>query len=524
MRRGPWGDAAAAAGFLARLGPFLRQPVALPDAPRRLEASMRGRDAALGAMIRRAVFGHAPSPYLALLQAARLGADAVDAMIRQSGVEGALERLHDAGVFVTLEEFKGLRPIRRAGLELPIRPEDFDNPLGARDYEARTGGSGGSPRRIVVGLDLLAHEADYHACFYEAHQAWQRPASLWLPAPPGAVGIKNALIRGRLGVPVVHWFSQNRAGTGGARHRAFSAATRLVARASGRRVPPPDFTPAAAAGRVASWLAEQRAHGGPLLLTTPSGAVRACAAAAEQRLDIAGSLFVMVGEPYTEAKDRVISGAGCSGATHYAMVESGLIGLACRRPVAPDDVHLVSDKVATILRPRSSTGNGAPGNALFHTTLLRAAPKVMLNVESGDSGVLQDRDCECGVLPPVFRRHLHTIRSYEKLTSEGMHVLGVDLIALVEDVLVARFGGRPTDWQLVEREEGGVARVSLVASPAIGDLHEEEVRRTVLDFLRRRGAGPRLMAEVWENAATLRLVRADPHVTPAGKIQPLQRF
>ena len=33
------------------------------------------------------------------------------------------------------------------------------------------------------------------------------------------------------------------------------------------------------------------------------------------------------------------------------------------------------------------------------------------------------------MLPPPFRRHLHTIRSYEKLTSEGMSFLGGDLLA-----------------------------------------------------------------------------------------------
>jgi hypothetical protein len=35
--------------------------------------------------------------------------------------------------------------------------------------------------------------------------------------------------------------------------------------------------------------------------------------------------------------------------------------------------------------------------------------------------------------------------------------------------------------------------------------------------------GQRLMAEVWENGETLTVVRAEPFVTPGGKIQPLQR-
>jgi hypothetical protein len=200
-----------------------------------------------------------------------------------------------------------------------------------------------------------------------------------------------------------------------------------------------------------------------------------------------------------------------------------MIGLACRAPHAPDDVHLVSDKTATIQRDRAVGGSGARVAALFHTTLLPASPKVMLNVESGDYGVLEERECGCGVLPRGFRRHLHDICSYEKLTSEGMHFLGRDLLHLVEQVLPARFGGHPTDFQLVEGEEGGMAKVSLVVSPSVGPLDPAEVVQSMLDFLRQRGLGPRLMAEVWANAGTVRVVRADPHVTRAGKIQPLQR-
>jgi hypothetical protein len=63
-----------------------------------------------------------------------------------------------------------------------------------------------------------------------------------------------------------------------------------------------------------------------------------------------------------------------------------------------------------------------------------------------------------------------------------------------------------------------------MASPSIGAFDEADARRTVLEFLGSRGIGQRLMAEVWENGGTLQVVRAEPHVTAAGKIQPLQRL
>ena len=518
------GQLRAAGGFFTGLGPFLRRRPAIPAARLALERGLETREQRLAFLLRHAVFGRPRSPYRALFGWAGIELDEAIRMLEQSGLEETLCRLHRAGVRVGLEEFKGLRPLARPGLELPLCAEDFDNPLGAGHYESRTGGSGGAPRRILIGLELLEHETAYHALFYAGDRFPRRPAAMWLPAPPGAVGIKNALIRARLGLPVARWYSQTDPAAAPARHRAFAGAVRLAARAHGSRIPLPEHTPPGQAGRVADFLATARASDGPaVLLTTPSSAVRICAAAADRGLDIAGTLFVVVGEPWTAGKAGVIARAGCTGASHYAMVEAGMIGLACRRPTAPDDVHLVSDKIATIESTSATSGsNGVP--ALFHTTLLPSSPKLMLNVESGDHGTLEERDCGCGVLPPGYRRHLHSIRSHEKLTSEGMHFLGADLLVLLEQVLPERFGGRPTDFQLVEGEIGGIPRVSLVVSPAVGPLDAGEAVRVTLDFLRRRGVGQRLMAEVWESGGTIEVVRAEPHVTPAGKIQPLQRL
>lgn len=518
------GELRAAAGFLGGLPPFLRRRLTPAEARQRLERQLAVRQETFERVLQRAVFEHPVSPYRKLFEWAGITSSDVSELLTAVGLEGTLERLHAAGVYIALEEFKGLRPVRRTGLEFPVCAEDFDNPMAPGQYEARTGGSAGTPRRILVGLDLLDHESAYHALFYAA-LGGERRVAMWLPAPPGAVGIKNALIRAKLGQPVVRWFSQSRPVDAPIRHRAFARATMFAALAGGSRIPLPEYTLAHDAGRVAGFLAEECSRGAPaILLTTPSAAVRTCAEATGSGFDIAGSFFVLVGEPYTAAKAAVINGAGCTAASHYAMVEAGMIGLACQAPCAPDDVHLVSDKVATIQRDRPVGVNGGTVPALFHSTLLPASPKVMLNVESGDYAVRAERDCGCGVLPAGFRSHLHNIRSYEKLTSEGMHFLGVDVLSLVEEVLPARFGGRPTDYQLVEREECGLTKVVLVVSPAVGPLDPDEAIDTMLDFLRHRGVGQHLMAEVWANGETLRVVRAEPHVTAAGKIQPLQTW
>jgi hypothetical protein len=521
--RSPIDEVRAAGDFFLGLRGFLGPRLRLEQARARLEAQMSAREEIFSDLLRRAVFERPASPYRRLFEWAGVTFGDVVTLLREDGLDATLERLHDAGVHVTLEEFKARRPLVRPGLEVPLRPADFDNPIASRRYEARTGGSTGTPRRVLVGLDLVEHESAYHSLFYAAAGASDRAVAIWHPAPPGAVGIKTALIQARLGQPAERWFSQSRLRGGSLRHSAFTRAAIITAGLCGSRIPSPEHTRPQDASRVAAWLASKRAEGAPgILVTTASGGVRACAAAIDGGLDIAGTLLVLVGEPFTVEKAAVVNATGSRAASHYAMVEAGLIGLACQESEAPDDVHLLGDKVATIQRGKLVGANGASVGALFHTTLLPVSPKLMLNVESGDYGVRAETNCGCGALPEAFRSHLHTIRSYEKLTSEGMSFLGTDLLTLVEDVLPSRFGGHPTDYQLLEREKAGIPKVSLVVSPAIGDLDRDEVGRAVLEFLRDRGLAERMMSDLLAESRTLEVVRSDPRPTPGGKIPPLR--
>jgi len=119
-----------------------------------------------------------------------------------------------------------------------------------------------------------------------------------------------------------------------------------------------------------------------------------------------------------------------------------------------------------------------------YTTLVAGTPKLMLNVESDDFGELVARRCGCHLDGLGLRRHLHTMRSHEKLTSEGMNFLGSDLLRLIEEILPARFGGGPTDFQLVEDEDAsGLPQVQLFVSRRLGPLPDAAVVDTVAGFL-----------------------------------------
>jgi hypothetical protein len=229
----------------------------------------------------------------------------------------------------------------------------------------------------------------------------------------------------------------------------------------------------------------------------------------------------MSSEPYTSGKARSLEEAGCHGVPHYGMSETGRIASPCAAPAALDDMHLLTDKLALIERPVAVGMRGVAVNALFLTTLHTASPKIMLNVDTGDYGTVSRRRCECLLGRLGLDLHLSHVRCYEKLTSEGMHFIGEDLVSIIEEVLPARFGGGATDYQFVEREVQGLPKVELVVSPRVGYVDAGEVIRSVLGAL---GAGPAartMMARRWEEGDTLRVVRREPYATAAAKVLPL---
>ena len=120
-------------------------------------------------------------------------------------------------------------------------------------------------------------------------------------------------------------------------------------------------------------------------------------------------------------------------------------------------MHLLTDKLAVLQRaaPNEPAGSSEEDDALLITTVLPSVGKIMLNVGSGDSGEIGRRDCGCPLGALGLNLHAWHLRSFEKITSEGLSYLRGDLVPLVEQILPERFGGNATDYQLVEVEDGG---------------------------------------------------------------------
>ncbi|MBY0523245.1 MAG: hypothetical protein K2R98_07595 [Gemmataceae bacterium] len=488
-----------------------------------MRRSLAEREAHFLCMVERGIYGHATSPYLPLLRMAGCEFGDIREMVRRQGLEATLRALHQGGVHVRFEEFKGRYRIDRGGQVWHVCSRDFENPHLLRHYEARTGASRGAGTRLFVDFDLMTHEAAAHSLFLTAFGLTERPFGLWRPLPPGVSGLFNVLRHAKLAKRVERWFTQSEVAWGSDEWKDVLLTLFTVhgSRFSAQRLPVPEPVPLGQAHRVARWLASKCRQGNPAFLdTNGSSGVRVCLAAREKGLDIAGTLFRLGGEPYTAAKAQAFAQAGCSVASHYSMAEIGRIGVACAAPAALDDVHLLTDKLAVIQVDKRVGRGGTVLPAFVFTTLHPSSPFIMLNVETDDYGVLERRDCGCPLGRLGLTQHLHTIRSYEKLTSEGMTFYGSDLFHVIEEVLPARFGGQSTDYQFVESDEGGLPRVSVVVHPRLGNVDEAEVRATVLAALRACPDGP-MMTDRWLQADTIRAVRRVPYATPSAKTLPL---
>lgn len=503
--------------FVSGLRGFLQEPISIEACRRVIRERLDRRAESFIGLVTRAVYTQPDSPYGRLLRHAGIESGDLDRLVQAEGVEGALGHLHDAGVHLTLEEQRGKTPVRRGSLEFELSFEDLANPLVSGVLRGSSGGSRSPGRTALTNFETLEIQVAYHGVHLSAFDALQRPVGVW--HPPIVPGINTVLSQSKLGLPAERWFVPMPLSF---KERLLTRTIWALARAARRPVPRARLVPPSQSGVVAGWLAEKRAAGTPgVLATTTSSAARICATAADHGIDISGTLFRMGGEPYTAAKAALVARAGCIGSCHYYMTEAGgQVGVACADPVEPGDVHVCQDKLAVTQRTRRLP-TGGTARTVTLTTLQPLVPSILINFETDDFAVLEDRACACEIGTLGLSLHLHGIRSLEKLTGEGVNFLGETLIKLVEDALPTRFGGAATDYQLVELERDGRTRVLVVVSPRVGPVDEREVIREALGFLERSGPAEKEMAAAWRAGETVEVVRAEPRVTSMAKVLPL---
>lgn len=508
------------AGFAWGLKALLREPISVEAAEAYVRQRMRARDAAFLQMVERAIFANPRSPYLKLFQAAGCELGDVQHLVQQEGVEGALQKLLQAGVYVTFEEFKGRAPAVRGSQTSALRDTDFDNPLITTHFWSSSGGSWGRPTRIRIDLDHVAQSAPHWALWFAAHDWLTSPLIFWTPFY--AAMANRQLMCAKFGKKFVKWFCP--AGIDTRKDRLFSACMHSLVRwAAG--FPKPEFVSSFEDGarKVGLYLVRMVQDGMKLCVnTSPSAAIRICLAMQEQGISLRNVTFLLGSEPLTPTRKETIEATGAKAVPTYGFSEGGSVGSQCPNPTAPDDIHISLDAYAVIQRARR-LADGETVDALLLTALRPACPKVLLNTEIGDYAVLETRQCECLFDELGYVQHLHTIRSFAKLTGEGVTFIGADLFHLMEEVLPKRFGGNVTDYQLVEEQDDrGLPRYSLLISPLVGALDEKALVVAFLEELSKMRDSYRLMANLWAQADILHVKRQHPLVTTRGKVLPFR--
>jgi hypothetical protein len=511
--------------FVWGLGGFLREPVTLQYSENMIRQRLQNRSENLLRLVKHTIYENPASPYLPLLDLAGCKYGDLVSSVHSHGLETALKKLAAEGVYFNTDEFKGKKPVKRGGKAIMLKEDDFNNPFYSGQLEARSGASRSPGTRTAYEYRYLRdNRSIYNIQMLTAYGLADLPFALWSAIMPGG-GPMFLLSYTKAGKIPARWFSpvnkesfrpslQNRLGTN---FIVYSG------RFFGKKLPFPEYVAADDALRVTTWMSGMvKQYGGCCLHTYTSLAVRICQIARQSGLDLTGAVFFVGGEPVTEAKWNEIARVGAVACSVYGFVEAGFIGAGCRNPVTPGEVHLFQDSFALVQHSREVPHAAISIDAFLFSTLLPSAPKILLNVESGDWGTADSRSCGCAFEKLGLTCHLHNIRGFDKLTGEGMTFIGTDLMRIIEEVLPEKFGGSSGDYQMIEDEdERGLTRMSIIASPELGEIDESSLTAVIINELKKGSDTQRMMAEVWSESGTLQVKRIQPFTTAAGKLIPL---
>jgi hypothetical protein len=441
-------------------------------------------------------------------------------MVGQDGVEGAMRALYRAGIWLSVDELKGRRHVVRGSTTIPVSHALLRGPQASGHFTVRTSGSGGLAAPLEVDL---AAERDSAVNLFLSFYA--RGALEWEKghcSVPGGSALNGLLKHAACGTPIRRWFCPIDPAAPGLHPRYLwsARALRMGGWMAGVPMPVPEQVPMDDPTPMVQWFHDTLRRGStPHLRVAASRAVSICQAALDLGTDIAGAQFMLGGEPITAARRGIVERAGANVFVSYSSVDAGSMGNGCLAAEAPDDVHLYTHYQAIIQAGPPTSDGDLPPEALLVSTLSPHPYIPLINASLGDQATLVERQCGCPMEQFGWTTHAHNVRSFEKLTSGGMTFLSSHVLAALEESLPQRFGGAPTDYQLVEEESAdGRPRLRLLVHPRLGPLDEAEVIRTFLNAVGRGSGVEHVMASLWRDAGFVRVERRAPETSTFGKI------
>jgi hypothetical protein len=372
----------------------------------------------------------------------------------------------------------------------------------------------------------MGHQATAAGAFILAHGLESHRHSAFEPILPGQAGMMFMLMLARLGIPCERWFARAIP----FRHRferayfsILSHELSIVGTRTGPGFGRPESISDDRLPVIVQWIEKSRSQGRRTCVrTAASNAARIATRAAEMGASLEGLTFLASGEPMTGAKRRAIEAVGAKTTVLYGF-EPGSVwaGPGCANPIHGDEMHLSLNTLAVVNARVLSWGERTI-RPLLYTTLYPSAGRLLLNAENGDFAELDERDCGCAMHRLGLTLHVHDVRSYEKLTAEGMSYPVEDLIEIIESRLPAEFGGGPCDYQLVEEEgDGGRTRLTLRVHPRLGEVDEPRILARFAEHVGKADRNRRFITAAWRMSDTFRIVRLPPRTSPRGKTSPV---
>ena len=515
-----YGDVVSGLRFISGLPRLLRYRVTSEEAHAALNDRLAHRQANFLALAKDAIYGFPASPYRKLLQLAGCEFGDLEALVQNEGIEEALHTLYRQGVYLTVDEAKGRRPVVRGNARFEVNPTQLAKPGVAAALIGESSGSRGQRSRVPIDLDINRMQSAEMLLDFEARGSLDWARAIW--TAPGAASLRRVINYTLCSASPARWFSLVDAGQSGLHPRYLwsARALRLGGLLAGVALPRQMHVPLHDPRPIAHWMAETLRSGRtPQLYTSSSCAVRLCQAAANSGIDLRGAQFIVGGEPTTASRLAVIEGSGATAHVQCGTVETSTLGRGCLSPREADELHLLHDRLAAI-QPGDFPPPTLPSKALLITSIyLPMAMLILLNVSLGDEAEIEHRSCGCPLEKLGWTTHIHTIRSFEKLTAGGMTFSDADLVRALEEVLPAKFGGGPTDYQLLDEESpDGKPRVRLLVHPRLGALDSAQIRQTFLDAIGAGSGVERVMMLVWRDAGLPIVEREAPKITGGGKI------
>src|SRR6185369_17610919 len=143
--------------FPLRVRRFLAEGTGLDRVPEQLRRALETREERFLSIVEQRMFAQPANPYRKLLDHAGCAFADVRDLAKRHGLEQALRKLAEAGVYLSAAELKGKVDVVRGPLRFRVDPNDLR--MVSRGFETQISGTNNPPQRGKSSFEWMAQQA-----------------------------------------------------------------------------------------------------------------------------------------------------------------------------------------------------------------------------------------------------------------------------------------------------------------------------------------------------------------------------